>query len=293
MASTNMIFMSRPTQNDYAQASCGGCSSGGPTDPNNISMLSPRKNREKVREKIKDYVLLMLGAPTIKLELDEQQLDLAVDEALMIFEEYAPNEYFQYYTFKTTPGQSVYTLPPDVGLVREISYKELSSQSFAASDVGGSIPIEYMGTGSYGSISGGINPIQPVWGKMGEWVLYKQYESMYSRISSQEGGWEWIGGYGTIKLYPVPWTNVTVIVHYLQKRPDFREVTQGMQEGALAFARIMLGEIRSRIQNPPGANGGIQLNGNDILQRGREDKEKWQENLINRYGNASFGPRWG
>ena len=40
--------------------------------------LGPRKHREKVREDIKDYVLLMLGAPVVKVELDAQQLDLAV-----------------------------------------------------------------------------------------------------------------------------------------------------------------------------------------------------------------------
>jgi hypothetical protein len=290
--SNNMLFVSRPTKQDFNQA-CGGCNNSlGPTDPLNVNLLSPRKNREKVREQLKDYICLKLGAPRIKLELDQQQLDLAVDEALMIFEDYAPREYFRYYPFVTTPGQSVYTLPPDVGLVRTVSYKETPQQAFTSSDLGGSIPLEYMGGGAYGSIAGGINPQQPVWGKMGDWVLYKQYESMYNRISSQEGGWEWLGGFNTIKLYPIPYRSHTVVVHYLQKRPDFQEVTQGMQEGALAIAQIMLGEIRSRISNPPGPNGGIQLNGQDILQRGLQAKEKWEERLINRYGDA-LGPNWG
>ncbi|MDF2422406.1 MAG: hypothetical protein OPY06_05295, partial [Nitrosopumilus sp.] len=39
--------------------------------------LGPRKHREKVREDIKDYVLLMLGAPVVKVELNDQNLDLA------------------------------------------------------------------------------------------------------------------------------------------------------------------------------------------------------------------------
>lgn len=292
MATNNMLFMSRPTKNDYANASCGGCNPLGPTDPTYVRLLGPRKNREIVREQIKDYVMMMLGAPAIKLELDQQQLDLAVDQALMIFEDYAPMEYFQYYTFPTTPGQSVYELPPDVGLVRKVSYKETPQQAFSASDLGGVIPLEYMGAGAYGSIAGGINPQQPVWGKMSEWVLYKQYESMYNRISSQEGGWEWLGGYNHIKLYPVPYRVHYVAVQYLQKRTDFREVKQVMQEGALAHAQIMLGEIRSRIQNPPGPNGGVQLNGQDILQRGTEAKKDWEEKLITKYGDL-LGPTWG
>jgi hypothetical protein len=288
----NMLFVSRPTKADYANAQCNNCNSLGPCDPTYVRLLGPRKEREVVREQIKHYVLGMLGAPSIKLELDEQQLDLAVDEALMIFEDYAPMEYFQYHTFNTVPGQSVYEMPPDVGLIRKVSYLSTPVYAFSASDLGGVIPLEYMGAGAYGSIAGGINPQQPVWGKMSEWVLYKQYEAMFQRISSQQGGWEWLGGYNHVKLYPVPFRTYTVVVHYLQKKANFREVKQAMQEGALAFARIMLGEIRSRIQNPPGPNGGVQLNGQDILQRGTKEKEEWEERLITRFGDV-LGPTWG
>lgn len=276
--------MSRPTQQQFSQISCGqACNNLGPTDP--LDKIGPRRNRDKVRGQIKDYVLTMLGAPVIQLELDDQQVENAIDFALQIFEDYAPSEYFQYYTFNTTPGQSVYTLPPDVGFVRHISYKETANHAFQASDLGGVIPLEYMGAGAYGSIAGGINPQQPVWGKMGEWVLYKQYEDMYNRISGQEGGWEYLGGYNTIKLYPVPYRSYPVAVRYLQRRPDFRLVTQAMQEGALAFAKIILGRIRSKITNPPGPNGGVQLDGATILAEGIQEKKDWEERLLTRFGD--------
>ena len=256
----------------------------GPTDP--IDKIGPRKNREKVREQIKDYVLTMLGAPVLPLELDDQQVENAIDFALQVLEDYAPTEYFQYYTFYTTPGQSVYKMPPDIGFVRQVSYKATADYAFSASDLGGVIPLEYMGAGAYGSIAGGINPQQPVWGKMADWVLYKQYEDMYNRISGQEGGWEYLAGYNHIKLYPIPYRTYRVGVHYLQRRPDFRMVTQAMQEGALAFAKIILGRIRSRIANPPGPNGGIQLDGQTILAEGLQEKKDWEERLINRFGDV-------
>ena len=279
-----MLFITRPTQNQYSQLSCGqSCGDLGPTDP--LDKIGARKNRNKVREQIKEYVLIMLGAPVLQLELDDQQLEGCIDFALQVFEEYAPSEYFQYYTFYTTPGQTVYQLPADVGFVRQISYKETANYAFSASDLGGVIPIEYMGAGAYGSIAGGINPQQPVWGKMGDWTLYKQYEDMYNRISGQQGGWEWIGGYNHIKLYPAPYRTYPVAVRYLQRRPDFKLVTQAMQEGALAFAKIVLGRIRSRITNPPGPNGGVQLDGQQILQEGLQEKEKWEEKLINKWGD--------
>lgn len=280
---SKILEIDRPSQKECA-STCNACVSNiGPTEP--LTPLSPRKNREKVRCQIKDYVLLMLGAPVISIELDEQQLDGAVDFALQIFEDYAPREYFQWYLLSTIPGQSVYKMPDDVGLIRQVAYRETAKLAFSSADLGGVIPLEYMGAGAYGSIAGGINPQTPVWGKMNEWVLYKQYEDMYARTSSQQGGWEWIGGYSSIKLYPTPYKNHLVAIHYLQKRPDFKEVTQAMQEGALAFAKIMVGRIRSKISNPPGPNGGIQLDGQQILQEGLQEKKEWEERLINRFGD--------
>jgi hypothetical protein len=281
----NILYVPRPTQDQFSSLSCGeGCNNLGPTDP--LDKIGPRKGREKVREQIKEYVLTMLGAPVIPLELDDQQVENAIDFALQIVEDYAPMEYFQYYTFYTVPGQSVYRLPNDVGFIRQVSYKETANYAFSASDLGGVIPLEYMGAGAYGSIAGGINPQQPVWGKMSDWVMYKQYEDMYNRVSSQQGGWEFLGGYGNIKLYPIPYRTYPVAVRYLQRRPDFKLVTQSMQEGALAFAKIILGRIRSRIMNPPGPNGGVQLDGQTILAEGLQEKKDWEDRLLTRFGDV-------
>jgi len=286
---SNVLYIPRPTQDQFNQLSCGQqCNDLGPTEP--LDRVGARRYRDKVREQIKDYVLTLLGAPTLPLELDDQALENCVDFALQVIEEYAPMEYFTYYSFYTTPGQSVYEMPPDVGYIREVSYKETANYAFSASDLGGVIPLEYMGAGAYGSIAGGINPQQPVWGKMSDWVLYKQYEDMYNRVSGQQGGWEWLGGYRHVKLYPTPYRTYPVIVKYLQRKTDFRQVTQAMQEGALAFAKIILGRIRSRIANPPGPNGGVQLDGQTILSEGLQEKKDWEERLLVRFGDV-LGPR--
>ena len=288
---SNKLYIPRPTQEQYSCLSqCGGCTDIGPTDP--LKKISPRRNRVKVREQIREYVLTMLGAPVIGLELDEQQVSNSIDFALQVIEDYAPREYFQYYTFMTIPGQSVYEMPNEIGYIRTVSYRETAQYAFSASDLGGVIPLEYMGAGAYGSIAGGINPQTPVWGKLNEWVLYKQYEDMYNRTSGLQGGWEWLGGYQTIKIYPTPYRTYPVIVRYLQKKHDFAQVTQAMQEGALAFAKIILGRIRSKISNPPGPNGGVQLDGLQILQEGLQDKKDWEDRLLVRFGDL-LGPSWG
>lgn len=296
MSCNNVLYVPRPTTVD-GTCSIGGATGGitgsvagcGGVDSNccDKNRLSPRRNREKVREQIKDDILLMLGAPVVSVELDSQQVDHAIDKALGVFEEYAPREFYSYYVFATVPGKSVYEMPPEIGMVRNVFYKQTAQFAFSANDLGGAIPVEYFYPGgAYASMQGGlIDPVQPIWGRMGEWVLYKQYENMYSRISSNIGGWEWVGGYRHIKLYPIPCKPCGVIVHYLQKCKDWECATDAMKVGALAYAKQMLGRIRSRIKNPPGPNGGVQLDGLELLQEGKEELEKWREMLIYRWGD--------
>jgi len=293
MNTNNIMYFNRQNNNSVK---CNDSSNSnlGVSDPLDISLLGSRKNRSKVIAQIKDYVLLMLGAPVISIELDQQQLDACVDLSLQILEDYAPREYFQLYVFLTSPGKSIYKMPPEVGYIRNISYKDVPTFNFSASDLGGAIPIEYFYPGgAYNSIQGGmIDPMQPIWGNMGEWVLYKQYEQMYSNVASNTGGWEWHGSYDQIKIYPIPMRSHSVIVHYIQKNKDWNRVTQAMQEGAIAFAKIMLGRIRSKIKNPPGPNGGVQLDGDTILAEGLQEKKDWEERLLTRFGDV-LGPTWG
>lgn len=288
---SNTLAVNRPSMNNMASMQCNSaCSDLGHADPLNKSRLGPRRQREKVREQIKDYCLHMLGAPVVKLELDAQNLDFAVDQAMKVFEDYAGREYFQYYVFDSVPGKSVYQMPDEVGIVRNVFYKEVGNYAFQASDMGGVIPLEYFYPGgSYNSIQGGlIDPIHPIWGKMGEWVLYRQYEQMYSRTSSALGGWEFLGGTNAIKLYPIPYRVQKVMVHYMQRNKDWAEVTQAMQEGALTYAKEILGRIRSKYQSVPGAQGAVAMDGSTLIQEAREDRQKWFEDLIYKFGDLPF-----
>lgn len=298
--SSNTIKVGRPTAYQY-DSMCNGM--GGVATPANgcsgsgscgyyvdNADITPRKNREAVRERIKDYVLLKLGAPVIQLELDDQQINEAIDETLDIVEDYAPRDFFDYYVFNTTPGKSVYKMPDDIGIIRNVFYKQTANFAFQASDLDGVIPIEYFYPGASSNLSGGgmVNPIAPVWGKMGEWALYKGYEQMFSKLSSNLGGWEWVSDMGYIKLYPTPCNCSRVIVHYLQKCKDWNKVTQAIREGALIHSMIILGNIRGKFQQPPGPGGGMQLDGQYMRDKGWELKEKWQDELINRYGDLLY-----
>ena len=292
------LSIGKPTASDIASCKSGSiatvnnggnCNTGGPLDCCERALLGPRKNRDNVRQKIHDYILLKLGGPVIELELDEQQIDLAIDEAMLVWEMYASREYFQYYTFQATPGKSVYELPPEVGYIRDVYYKETAQYAFQTTDLDGVLPVDYFYPGGGSTGGGGFygGQSQPMYGQMGAYTLSQQYNNMYSRLSSQIGGWEYVGGLNTIKVYPIPCrSNTHIIVHHIEKCKDWKCVLPQLLEGSLAYAMQMLGEIRSKFQTIPGPNGGTVLNGESILQRGIQREEKWREELITRYGDC-------
>jgi len=265
----------------------------GPTDPLNKKQLSRRYNRDKIREQISDYVLLMLGAPVVRIELDQQQLDLCANQALKIFEEWAPQSYFSYYYFNTAAGQSRYTLPDDIGIIREVKWRQepCFGGNCLYQEMEGVVPLSsWMGPdyydgaiGEFGGYSGWT--AGPIWGRAGEWLLFKQYDEMFARMWGQIGGWEYCseGAPTTIILYPAPQGQHWVIVHYLQKQKDWTEVHQFMQEYALSLAKIILGRVRSKYSNIPAPGGGVQLDGQALLQEGIEEKRRYEEELLTKW----------
>ena len=251
----------------------------------NEDRLQPRKNRERIREQMGDYVMLMLGAPVVKVELDRQQLSLAVDEALRVFEEHAPASYYQYFYFMTTAGQARYKLPPDIGLIRQVfwrsGYTHCDNLSTA---LDGAIALPHMNDGltDYYGYFMGYTTAAPMYGRSGEWVLMQQYNEMYKRLSSANGGWEW-GPENEILLYPNPLGNEWVCVHYLQRMKEWPEVVTWMQQYALAEAKEMLGRIRSKYATVPGPNGGLTLDGPQLISEAREDKPLLLQQLLDKW----------
>lgn len=246
--------------------------------------IGPRFHREKVRSQIADYCLLSLGSPTIDIELDQQQLSLAVDEALHMWEEWAPASYFEWYHFPVQSGQSIYTLPCDVGMIRSVEY--LPPSCNGAQELGGSMPLGWIGDTGYGAGglawgAWGYNRYQPYWSYAGEWLMFKQYEDMFERLSSRNGGWEFYEDLNSIKIYPAPMAGGgTVSVHYLQKKKDWKKAEQFMNEYALALCKIMLGRIRSKFSSIVSPGDGITLDGVTLLQEGREEKTQLEKDLI-------------
>lgn len=247
-----------------------------------------RPGREKVREEISDYVLLMLGAPTIRVELDTQQLTLCVDEALKKFEENAPREYFRYYKFNTIPNVSKYQLPCFVGWIRAVSY--LTRASHCGHRELGGVYSFASPMGQYGGVSwGGYMPAYPFWGNMGEWALFKGYLEVFNRYTSNEGAWQ-ITDDNTLHLYPNPIRELPVIVEYIERQNEWTYIESWIKEYALAMAKQIVGRIRSKYDRFVSPGGGVTLDGQRLLDEGTNEKRELEQLLIDRYSISHMIP---
>jgi hypothetical protein len=53
----------------------------------------------------------------------------------------------------------------------------------------------------------------------------------------------------------------------------------------VAEEKEILGRIRSKYQNVPGAQGAVSMDGQALLQEAREDRQKWFQDLIYKFGD--------
>jgi hypothetical protein len=53
----------------------------------------------------------------------------------------------------------------------------------------------------------------------------------------------------------------------------------------LTYIKEILGRIRSKYQSVPGAGGSVAMDGQQLLQEAREDRQKWFEDLIYKFGD--------
>lgn len=252
--------------------------------------LGPRPRREKSREDIADFVMLMLGGTMVRVELNRQHLSLAVDHALQVYEQHAPRKVFDWYYFQSVPGQSQYKLPCDVGIIRAVHFDQgrcgPGNMSYGTMLGDGSVMPFYAsffpGASPFPSTSAVGGYGFPAVGNLGEWVIFRGYQELFRRFLGGEPGWDYSPD-NAIILYPNPTRSFTVAVHYLQRKRDWQEVDPWIKEYALAMAKQMLGRIRSKFDRFVSPSGGVVLDGQALLTEGAGEKEKLEAAIMERF----------
>ena len=241
----------------------------------NKGTLADTVEFNKFEESIRDYVLARLGFPVIRVELTPFQIKSCIDESTTALAYHAPLWTKQYATFETTPGKNLYELPPHV--VDNISYvvykKTLLSVQSQAGTMEFDFFIKYFQdnflTNSYA---------------IGDFYLMQASMEQMRKVLGQEGSWEIINN-KFLQLSPTPVMAQAVMVEYRALSSDtiHPAYRNWIQKYALAIAKGLLGQIRSKYASIPGPGGGASLNGTALIQQSETEKKELEEKLLQEF----------
>jgi len=222
---------------------------------------------------IKDYILSKLGHPIVRVELAPLQLKIAIDEATTKLSYHAPVWTKQFATFEASAPCNLYEIPSFI--LNNLTYVVYKKTLLSIQSQAGTLEFDFF-----------IKYFQDnhLFGdfQVGEFYLMQSHLEQMRKILSQEGSFDIINN-KYLQISPKPaQTTQDVILEYRAVdsntiHPAYRN---WIQKYALAVAKGILGEIRSKYATLPSPGGGAQLNGTALKQESVKEMEQLVQELL-------------
>ena len=230
------------------------------------------------RTELMNWILRRLGAPRWNIELHPCQLETALDDAIQWFVKWKGAHRVAYDTLLA--DKVVYNWPDDADYILDVVPPGNENNLFA--DVGS---LGLAGLGGYNSaLSGGYyRESYSAGGPISSLAQSIQYTDTASRVTSQEWNWWTERATRAIHVSPVPRHTGTLAIRYKSACFAFADLPvydhELLKRYAFAVAREMLGLIRRKYNAVETAGTSKQLDGEQLVQEGREDQEKLTEEM--------------
>ena len=231
------------------------------------------------RNKVFEYVKVMLGDGMIDLDLDPIHYETALNKALTKFRQRSSNAVEESYCFlELIQDQNEYRLPDEIVNVQSIFRRAIGSRS--GMGAGGTLfePFNLAYTNTYllsGSMMGGL----------ATYDMFSGYQKLVGRMFGSYIEFLWKPQTHILTILQRPFANgEQILIRTQNYRPDFVLLTdiyakQWLYDYTLATCKMMLGEARSLFASIAGPSGSIQLNGNDLKASAKEEIEKLEKEL--------------
>ena len=227
------------------------------------------------REELTQWILRKLGGPLVCVELTQDMLDDAVEDAVRWF--IAKKGTVRTVKFNAIPGQVEYDLPEDVDTVlnvwfteRELDFSTIFSPFAFVDKIPYDVFANPRGGGLYSSFTQSL-----------------QYIEMAKRIISVEPEWRQIPGTRCLQLNRLDRDDGASLTFVVEYKPNCITVEQLFERDhdlvkrwAFAEAMEVLGRIRSKIDSYPSAQGTLTLNGDRLIDQAQEKKDKLEEEIF-------------
>lgn len=230
-----------------------------------------------------------LGEPTIPCELTDQQFDNAIEEAVYWFNYYMNKDEEVEYTSLIGNGIDGYEIPSavDADNILEIVMRPRFPYRYYSQDqhLLHNLWVQYM---FRGGVSSGYFDF------LSDYYITLNAEKDISIILGTETRWEvrWVGNSKRLFIHPTP-EEMSVAIRYKKTITPAEIVNDNwIRRYSLAEAKLILGNIRSTFKSGvPGGTEMIQLNGEDLITQGQQEKEALLTEIKSRQEPIMF--TWG
>ena len=239
------------------------------------------------RKKLKDVILMSLGSPMIDVELDDSQLELAIDLAIQVYRSKGANATEEAFLhLRMLRDESVYQLPDEVISVHKI-YRSGNGiigggsasnvDPFALAYVN-----SYMLSAARGQAAGGLLTYD----------LYHQFDETVGRMFGREILFNYNRVTKKLVLERTVSHEETALLHVYHRRPESYLLNDDyiypwIKDWALAESMHMLGLHRGKFQSLPGAQGQLTMDGPALQEKANKLKEDLLESL-KKYGDGGM-----
>jgi hypothetical protein len=235
-------------------------------------------NPQAERQKVFDYVRAMLGDGMIDVELDPIHYETALTRSLNKFRQRSSHAVEESYMFlELTKDTNDYKLPDEIIEVRSVFRRTLGSRS--GGGTGSNFePFNLAYTNTYLLNS-------TMLGGLATYELFAGYQEMVGKMFGSYIEFQWIPHSHVLRILQRPFTEgETIMLRCYNYKPDYLLINdiyagQWIKDYALAVAKGILGEARSKFATIAGPQGGSQLNGGDLKSASKEEIEKLEKEI--------------
>jgi hypothetical protein len=227
------------------------------------------------RSKAIKYIELQLGGGMVDVELDREHYDMAIDKAIAKFRQRSSRAFEEsFMVLNLTVGESVYILPQEVIDVKVIYRQSAGGVSTTATNFE---PFEagYLNMYMLNAARGQGLATFEMW--MGQRELLGKMFGAYVTF-------QWSNTSKRLHIDRYVKAGEPVILHTYNYRPDedlLSDISAGiwLKDYALANSKLMLGQARSKFASLAGPQGGVTLNGAELINQATAEIERLEEEL--------------
>jgi len=253
-----------------------------------MALLGAEQEYRVIKQELFDYVYRMLGGGMVDVELDPEHYETALEHSLGRYRQLNSNSVEESYFFmEIIPDTNKYTLPKDIIEVNKVFRTDVGQTS---GSTGATLePFQLAQTNTY--LLSSTNNL----GGLATFDFYSQYKELAGRMFGSFIEFVWSRSKREITILQRPRNQEQLVLKCWNYRPDWDLLrdylaNEWLKDYALASAKMMIGQARSKFASIAGPQGGGTLNGDALKAEAQQEMEKLdQELMMAQSGGTGYG----